>query len=260
MKLFKSLIIPVSFLIALGTALLLASISYNAVMAEEKWPPLTLDGDHQTLVKSSLNTYKQKKINYQINIADYTPSGDYLNYGVRGLKRFANSRTQIDEEGIPKVQYGQEYYYNPVTVAQYALAAHGTYIGGEDANKVQFLKAADRLLILQDESGAFRYSFPWTYYLTGETFKPGWVSGMAQGQALSVLSRAYLLTGNNKYLRAGDKALKFMVTPVSEGGTLDSLEDIDPSLKNYLIFEEYISKPASYTLNGFMFSLLGLYD
>lgn len=83
---------------------------------------------------------------------------------------------------------------------------------------------------------------------------------MDQGQALSVLARAYLVSNDERYLKAGDLALEYLIRPVSEGGVMDTLEDLDVSLKDNIIFEEYISEPASYTLNGFMFTLLGLYD
>ena len=78
--------------------------------------------------------------------------------------------------------------------------------------------------------------------------------------ALSVFSRAYHVTGDERFLQAGDRALDFLVTPVSEGGVMDALGDVDPSLAGDIMFEEYVAKPSGHTLNGFMGSLLGLYD
>ncbi len=122
------------------------------------------------------------------------------------------------------------------------------------------MKIADKLLTLQDSRGGFLYNFQWRYYLNNYDYKPGWVSAMAQGQALSVLARAYEITGNKKYLEAGNKALNFLITPISKGGVMANLGSLSSSLKNNIIFEEYISHVPTYTLNGFMFSLLGLYD
>jgi hypothetical protein len=75
-----------------------------------------------------------------------------------------------------------------------------------------------------------------------------------------VYARAYLLTRNQKYLAAGQRAYRFLRTPMSQGGTRSDLSDLDPSLSGYVFYEEYVSDPDGYTLNGFMFTLLGLYD
>lgn len=157
------------------------------------------------------------------------------------------------------IRYGTQYYYNPVTIAQYALSLYGRLVNGE-AVYTEFIDAIEKLISLQDERGAFLYDFNWRYYLTGKTYKPGWVSGMAQGQALSALSRAFLVTNDIRYLEAGNRALEYLVTPVEDGGVMDTLKDLNESLEDYIIFEEYLSNPASYTLNGYMFTLLGLYD
>jgi len=99
--------------------------------------------------------------------------------------------------------------------------------------------------------------------LQDKPYKPGWTSALAQGQALSVLARAYYLTKDSKYAKSGSEAINFLIKPISQGGCLDTLNDlpaVDSSLKNNVFFETYISKPSSYELNGFMFTLLGLYD
>lgn len=41
---------------------------------------------------------------------------------------------------------------------------------------------------------------------------------------------------------------------------MTTLADLDESLDAYTILEEYPTEPATYTLNGYMFTLLGLYD
>ncbi|WP_187387039.1 D-glucuronyl C5-epimerase family protein [Alkalibaculum bacchi] len=212
------------------------------------------------IVDKALYSYKEQGIEYKTRLQDYNVIGDYLNYG-KTVKYTESTKLIFDDNGIPKVKYGQDFYYNPVIISQYALTKYGQYINEKgEKHKLDFLAAVDTLIELQDETGAFRYDFSWKYYLTGETYKPGWVSGMAQGQALNALSRAYRLSNNPKYLKAGDKAVEFLITPTDQGGTMSTLENLDPSLKDYIFFEEYISTPNNYTLNGYMFTLLGLYD
>lgn len=240
--------------------LVVVIIGKNYFKQAESWSEIKHPLEYQHIVHRALLEYKQSRINYRTRQQNYDVFGDYLNYGIS--KNYKETKRMIfDEEAIPKVKYGEEFYYNPVTVSQYALSKYGQYLRmGDELSKEKFLIAVNKLLDMQDGSGAFRYFFPWKYYLTGETFAPGWVSGMAQGQVLSVLSRAYFLTKDQKYLIAGNKAIEFLITPVEKGGTMSTLEDLDVSLKRYIFFEEYVSSPNNYTLNGFMFTLLGLYD
>ena len=206
----------------------------------------------------ALQEYKEKHVDYKRSLQNYDPVGDYLNWGI--VKTYTESKNlKLDDKGIPMLKYGEEFHYNPGTVIQYALTMHGKYINGNES-PTKFLEVADKVIELQGEDGSFRYPFTWSYYLLEKAYEPGWFSGMDSGQALSVFARAYNLTKDEKYLDAGNKALEFMVKPVSEGGTMDTLEDLDPSLKEFIIFEEYLAEPAGYTLNGFMFSVIGLYD
>lgn len=215
--------------------------------------------DYTYLVEDALERFPQEARDYNLFLGNYNSFGDYLNYGKNKDLIFNSSNIIFDKDGLPKVFYGNDYYYNPVTLAQYGLSIYGKYLNGEDT-KEQLLKVADTLISLQGSNGAFLYNFPWKYYLNDEEYKPGWVSGMAQGQGLSLLSRAYKLTGDLKYITAGRKALEFLTTPVKQGGVMEDLSYLDVAFKDHIIFEEYISETPAYTLNGFMFTLLGLYD
>lgn len=83
---------------------------------------------------------------------------------------------------------------------------------------------------------------------------------MAQGVALSALARAYNATKDARYLEAGERSLAFISVEKKDGGAKTSLADLHPSLKGYVYFLEYQTEPDVYTLNGYMFALLGLYD
>lgn len=138
------------------------------------------------------------------------------------------------------------------------MSLYGQYLHGK-TNVNKFLDAAE-LVALQEDDGSFRYLFPWRHYTSKVAYRPGWISGMDYGQVLSVYSRAYEVTKDPAYLRAGDKAVSFLVTPIERGGPMGTLKDLCPSLQDYIIFEGFITRPNNYTLNGFMFTLLGLYD
>jgi heparosan-N-sulfate-glucuronate 5-epimerase len=223
----------------------------------ETWPSYQPKPEYHAIVKEELvKTKPYLAHRYLPYLQAYHAVGDYLNWGRWKNYRNLPGRIQLDEEGIPMIKYGDRFFYNPVTLCQYALTMYGR--GMRDSKYHPFIRAAERLITLQESSGAFRYPFQFPYFRG--TFEPGWVSGMAQGQALSVFSRAYHLTGKGKFLRAGNAALEFMMIPVSQGGTMATLKDIHPSLDHYIIFEEYPVAPCSYTLNGFLFTALGLYD
>lgn len=226
---------------------------------EPVWPAYVPAASYLPLVEAALAEYEETGYDHTRRLTDHTATGDYLNYSTTNMFRNIEGRIRLDEEGVPTRNYGGEYYYNPVLIAQHAMNLYGRHLSGEDTLSA-FHAAIDRLLSLQDERGAFLYDFEWQYYLLDEPYEPGWVSGMAQGMALSALARAYHLTGDEAFLAAGERALDFLLTPVADGGVMDTMADLHPSLERYVIFEEYLAEPASYTLNGFMYTLLGVYD
>lgn len=191
--------------------------------------------------------------------------GEYLNYSGRvyrdppALIPLDKGGVKLDENGFPLVKRPNhpEFYFNPVTHSQFALSEHARGLEGKPSI---FIQAAAKLAEEQSADGAFRYQLPFKHYTLSEPYKPGWISGLAQGQALSVFARAYQMTGDQTFKDAGDKALDFLLTPKEQGGPATTLADLDPSLSDYVFFEEYVTEPDVYTLNGFVFILLGLYD
>lgn len=122
------------------------------------------------------------------------------------------------------------------------------------AHMAAFFAASDWLVRHQDERGA------WPIMVTrklGEGFRPlepGWYSAMAQGQAMSTLVRAYQLTKNQTYLNAALKATGPYKVPSAQHGVKAVF------MNKYDWYEEYPTTPSSFVLNGFIYSLLGLYD
>ncbi|XP_039258995.2 D-glucuronyl C5-epimerase-like [Styela clava] len=83
---------------------------------------------------------------------------------------------------------------------------------------------------------------------------PGWHSAMAQGHGLSTMVRAFKYTRNSSFLSALRKALKPYTVLSAEGGVKAVF------MNKYVWYEEYPTTPGSFVLNGFIYSLLGLYD
>ena len=115
-----------------------------------------------------------------------------------------------------------------------------------------FVAAANWFLNSQDENGGWKVNVR-RAIRKGMEAQPGWYSAMGQGQAISLLTRVYLYTKDDRYLNAALKATSVFHKMSSEHG-------VRAELFGMPWYEEYPTKPPSYVLNGFMFSLFGLYD
>lgn len=118
----------------------------------------------------------------------------------------------------------------------------------------QFYDAANWLLRHQDERGGWPIMVQRRLVAGIMELPPGWYSAMGQGQAMSVLVRAYLDSKDEKYLLAAVDALKLFEVDSSQGGVRARFMD------RFDWYEEYPTTPSSFVLNGFIYSLLGLYD
>jgi len=163
----------------------------------------------------------------------------------------------FDAEGVPLAQYAQPIgtQYNPVTTSQYALALYYKYLEtGDTTYKQKFLIQANWLVRTAKVKGNYsvwEYLFDWPIYnLTNP-----WVSAMAQGQAISVLTRAYTLTQNNTFLEVINTAMGAFEVEKDLGGV--RFKDTDG-----IWFEEYADPgdKDSKVLNGLVFALYGLYE
>ncbi|KFM77791.1 D-glucuronyl C5-epimerase, partial [Stegodyphus mimosarum] len=122
------------------------------------------------------------------------------------------------------------------------------------SHMAHFFAAANWLVNRQDENGGWRNMV--TRKLSNGMLElaPGWYSAMAQGQAMSVLTRAFRVTGDLHYLEAALRAIKLFNIRSEQKGILTTF------LGKYVWYEEYPTIPSSYVLNGFIYSLFGLYD
>ena len=116
-----------------------------------------------------------------------------------------------------------------------------------------FLAAAEWFMDFQDSGGGWKTNVSRVVF-KGMKREAGWYSSMGQGQALSLLSRVFKFTGKRKYLRAALKATDVFNIPSNKDGVLAVL------FGKYPWYEEYPTTPPLYVLNGFIYSLFGLYD
>lgn len=128
----------------------------------------------------------------------------------------------------------------------------------EDINSpcyTEMLKIADWFVLNQASDGSWKSYFEHVFYAgRTEPMRSGWPSALAQGLAISFLTRVYNITGNAKYLNACIAALNPFEVKSEDGGVLTYWDG------QYMFYEEYPTFPSSFVLNGFIFALLGLYD
>lgn len=214
-------------------------------------------------LNGNLNYYNKE---YDIYIVDdYKYYGSYFNIPVIE----ENENILFDGNGIARVKHDENYYYNPVTIAQQGLGYYNDYLITKEFQQLSsFLTISDWLVENQEDNGSYPYRIAFELK-PGLVLPSGFVSGMAQGQILSTLIRAYHITGDEKYVRAGHNALNFMLNSGDSdifAGCSKSLSDFcgkSEIMKPYsenVLYEEYVSKPSSYVLNGDLFALVGLYD
>ncbi|CAI5443953.1 unnamed protein product [Caenorhabditis angaria] len=122
-------------------------------------------------------------------------------------------------------------------------------------HKFAFEAAANWLVKNQNEKGGWSVPVERSIADRKLVLAPGWHSAMAQGHAISLLSRAnFVFPENLKYLEAAKKALQLFEVPSSSGGIRAEFHG------KIAWFEEYPTQPGSFVLNGFLYSLIGLFD
>ena len=180
----------------------------------------------------------------------YDPTKEWYEYSQDTHVKVYNS-AQLDENGIALAN-GK---YNAVTISQYGLNAYGRYITEKNEEYLEVaIKQADFLLEMQDkETGNYYYDYDYAVYGSDEVLKAPWNSAMAVGNTLSLLTRIYYVTNDEKYLDAAINSLKPLTLDVEDGGLVSYLF-------GHKFYEEYPTNKGNFALNGFMFTLIGLYD
>jgi heparosan-N-sulfate-glucuronate 5-epimerase len=152
---------------------------------------------------------------------------------------------RFDERGL----FTLGSYRNPVQIAQYALYRYDNAAAGDPDAVASFLAQADWLVRAQASDGTYRYDVPAALY----SATTNWISGMAQGEAAAVLLRAYALTANGDYLKAGARALSSLFHDVRTGGASFIRGDD-------VFFEEAAVAPECHILNGHLYAAFAVWE
>ncbi len=185
-------------------------------------------------------------------------SSEYLGPYYMSFIKKAKYVGHIDSEGIPLLDYQGEIglQYNPIAIAQWGLGNYNIWCSDKSQiNYLNFIKSADWLAKNLEEN---EYGFKvWMHHFNFEyrdLLKAPWYSGLAQGQGISVLVRAFKETKEEKYSDAARDAVKVFNISTLSGG----VNYIDEKGNKWI--EEYIVTPPTHILNGFIWAMWGLYD
>lgn len=160
----------------------------------------------------------------------------------------------FDDDGVPTCGINGEQVYLPVNIAQYGFMLHADYLENPDTNTLKVLHACINRLI--DISSEYKNSLVWWHNFKNEKYNipAPWASAMAQGEIISLFLRYYQVTNDSYYLELALKTYQFLLFEDKE----ISVREIDED--GNLWFQEYPSKPSSYVLNGFVYTVFGLFD
>jgi hypothetical protein len=162
-----------------------------------------------------------------------------------------NSR--FDAHGV--LLTGRQRMYHPIRIAQYGLQQHSLwYKNGDLRSRAAFLAQSRWLLENQQRrrciEGCYPFPFAWERYGA----PAGFLSAMAQGEAVSLLLRAAQATGSETYIAAAIRAAEPFRHLIRDGGVTYTSRQDD------VIFEEAASELASHILNGWIFASWGLFE
>ncbi len=125
--------------------------------------------------------------------------------------------------------------------------ANGYYLSGhENSNLRQLL--GEVIPLATDRAGGIA----WEYMFRFDGGLPPWTSGLSQGTALQVLARAYSRFKEAPDLTAAQQALGIFETAPPVGVRVPTAAGA--------MYAEYTYAPSDRILNGFIQSLVGLYD
>lgn len=155
------------------------------------------------------------------------------------------TRFGISDDSVPKsyVDTGEEIYFS-ISIFQYGLAAYDLYLQTNDSKYIsKVINCTDWAVKNQQSDGS------WVTFAYQSKNAP--YSAMAQGEAISLLVRAFKITANEQYLEAAKKAKAFMLKSIEQGGTTRYVN-------GGIVLCEITTGPV--VLNGWVFPAWGLFD
>lgn len=181
--------------------------------------------------------------------------GRYYQDFTPAIVHFTNQKfVKNDLSRIPFFSINDDNCFNPVLIIQLGLISLDLLLTNKnneyESQLLNCLKWLDDNKILKDDACFFVVNEPnQQYALPGK-----WISGMYQGQAMSLYLRAFQYFNNIKYLFDAERLYNSFKYGINEGGFMRR------DKHNCIWFEEYPTKQPSFVLNGFIYAMFGILD
>ena len=196
------------------------------------------------------------RFDYPLDIDPEAGPKDSLHYYLYSEK-LSWSIMSMDPTGVPRARNRLTgVVYKPAYIAWWGLVKLGHYLRHHDEpSREAFLRQVDWLeahaVVCPDDSVVWVNDYD---CLQGKTFlRAPWVSAYDQGLVISALVRGYRLTKRPHLLELLQGASRIFTLGVGEGGVRDSLD-------SGALYSELPGQSIPGIQDGFMTSLLGLYD
>jgi heparosan-N-sulfate-glucuronate 5-epimerase len=172
-----------------------------------------------------------------------------------GAVTYGEDWTSAPKDADDVILTRQGAQYHPVRIAQFGLYSHARFLETRDRVAHHDFMAQARWLAEHQRyrdgvAGCYVYEFPNPHYGVG----PGWLSAMAQGEAISLLLRAAAVERSEGFADAAAAAAQPFRVSVQEGGV------VFRSAHGDVFLEEIAGIPSSHILNGHIFALWGLLE
>jgi heparosan-N-sulfate-glucuronate 5-epimerase len=203
---------------------------------------------------------RSSHLNFWHDIPRENPNASIASLGeyYMPLAEKANYAGPYDAAGIPMIDYRGRIgvQYNPIAIAQWGLGNFNLFRrGAAESHRRKVFAACDWLCanLRENQRGVpvWNHHFDWEYR---KPLKAPWYSGLAQGQGISLLVRAYYEFQEPCYLATAVRAFFSFQNSIGQGGV--SFTDQDGNVW----FEEYVVSPPTHILNGFIWAAWGVYD
>jgi glycosyltransferase involved in cell wall biosynthesis len=227
---------------------------YEVKMHQFSWRRLPIPGNFISLWQ---DWRKEQRVPHYRRMGRPVAHAELLPYPIDMFPLLDLPSAILDEAGVlcNISSAGKPAGYHPTRIAQYALTHWNAYLtDGESEHREAFMAQAYWLLAhelpLAGDAGGWPVVFAsHAYYATSP-----WLSALAQGNAISVLLRAYQLTGEDTFLQSARRAVHTFELDILDGGVGTFFGD------DGVFFEEIAVYPVAHILSGYILALFGLYD
>lgn len=201
-------------------------------------------------------------------ITNHSLTSTYLTHEKEYVSKFKDTGVVFDDNGVPfnNFRWGGPYRYS-VTIGHHGLSCLSRYlIDKKTEDNVSAYNVCNYLINSQNSCGSWLIEFDHEWFPQRcEKLKAPWTSAMGQGLCISLLSR-YLQLQKEDKINQDFHFSENILIDTALNGAKPYKKNIDEGgissllFNKHLFFEEYPTRPGSHVLNGFIYSLLGLYD